>query len=142
MDELEKCDWKLLPKPVPWTPTPPHLKPIQRMWKSEPAENLYPGRGIWKDKGDLIGVVADANDYVVNKAWDATVTPVGKALKPLLRFVPMVVTFVLLFWVFHLHLIVAILLSLGITVCDLLRAVGLIGPKRRDKNGKEIDDPF
>jgi len=54
----------------------------------------------------------------------------------------LVLAFVFFVAVFHTSPLIAFLIVCGIGPCDILRSLGLIGPKKRDKDGKEIDDVF
>jgi hypothetical protein len=77
---------------------------------------------------------------------DAFLTKIENGLMamfaPLLRAIPIILILAFLIGVCHIHPIIALLVACGIGPFDLLRSAGLIGPKKRDKEGKEIDDPF
>jgi hypothetical protein len=89
---------------------------------------------------DLLDKLSDIN--FIDPIWDG-VAKVTKPFRTFVRvaFVPVLI-FTLLFGVFHAPLFVAILIALGLGPFDLLRAAGLIGPKKKDKDGKDIDDPL
>ena len=73
---------------------------------------------------------------------DPFFTGVENWFRALLRLLIPLSVFILFVGVFHLNPIISLLIALGIGPFDILRAAGIVGPKKLDKNGKEIDDPF
>lgn len=104
---MKNCDWSQLPKLGPWTPTPPPpLKPIQRMWKSETAQNLYQGSETWK----TIVKGVDAVDRTVGYTADGICDVASKAFNPLkafLRCLGAILLFFVLVGFFHWSALIA-----------------------------------
>jgi hypothetical protein len=74
--------------------------------------------------------------------WDKA----SRVTKPARTFIakisPPLFIFVLMIVAFRVSPLLAFLIACGIGPTDILRYAGIVGPKKRDKDGKEIDDFF
>jgi hypothetical protein len=130
-----KCDWTELPK-----------IPKAVVGDSTPVRKPKILEAFVHEAALVMDEVAAPIDYfhgkVVNTSWNV----IAKVTKPfrtaVSKFALPVFIFGIVVFVFHLPLILALLAASGLTIMGLLRTPGLIGPKRLDKDGKEIDDIF
>jgi hypothetical protein len=90
---------------------------------------------------DLIDHIDHAYGKVIEVTWRAVGPIVVPPFRLFLRCLPPVLVFVFLIFC-HAPLWIAVLVAVGIGPIDILRSAGLVGPKRKDENGKEIDDIF
>jgi hypothetical protein len=132
----EGCNWSLLPN-----------IPKAVVGDSSPVRKLTRAQEIDRELCGYVDKWIDAIDrpfahYHGECLWDKA----SRSTKPFRTLISKIAApifiFVLMIFAFHVSLLLAFLIACDIGPTDILRHAGIVGPKKRDENGKEIDDFF
>ncbi len=106
----------------------------------------------WQGKLEREQIAREARQpkpRIANPLWDSfqgsvnrTFTRIEKSFNALWLIIPPLLIVGFLTGLCHVSIIIALLITAGIGPTDILRSSGLVGPKCKDKDGKEIDDLF